>query len=219
MDRLRDGDVLMVLSDHGFSSFRRGVNVNAWLRREGYLTLKEGADGTTEWLRDVDWQATRAYCVGLSGMFLNLKGREAGGIVGRGAEAAALKAEIIAKLSGLRDEACDEVAIREVFDTAALYDGPYLDNAPDLIIGYNAGYRTSWDCATGIVAAAVIEDNVKPWSGDHCVDPRLVPGVFFCNRTVEEEEPAIVDIAPTALRLFGIEPPRYMDGRPLTGLA
>ena len=43
--QLRDGDVLMVISDHGFSSFRRGVNLNQWLLREGYLMLKPGTDG------------------------------------------------------------------------------------------------------------------------------------------------------------------------------
>jgi predicted AlkP superfamily phosphohydrolase/phosphomutase len=219
IDRLRDGDVLMVISDHGFSSFRRGVNLNSWLRSEGYLTLKAGADGTSEWLRDVDWQATKAYCLGLTGMFFNLRGREREGIVAPGAEAAALKAEIIAKLNGLRDGDRGETGIREVFDTATLYTGPYLENAPELLIGYNAGYRISWDCATGVVAGPVFEDNVKPWSGDHSVDPRLVPGVFFCNRAIDGQEPALVDIAPTALRLFGIEPPGYMDGRPLAGLA
>ena len=87
-----------------------------------------------------------------------------------------------------------------MFDTAALYTGPYLENAPDLIIGYNAGYRTSWDCATGVVAGPVFEDNVKAWSGDHCIDPRLVPGVFFCNRRSTPTIPALIDIAPTALR-------------------
>ena len=110
-------------------------------------------------------------------------------------------------------------AIREAFDTATLYAGPYLENAPDLLIGYNAGYRASWDCATGVVAGPVFEDNTKAWSGDHCIDPRLVPGVFFCNRTIDTTDPALIDIAPTALRLFGIEPPAYMDGRPLAGLA
>jgi predicted AlkP superfamily phosphohydrolase/phosphomutase len=216
--QLQEGDVLMVISDHGFSSFRRGVNLNRWLLREGYLKLKEGADGSTEWLRDVDWSATKAYCLGLTGMFLNLKGREQHGIVEPGAEAAALKAEIMRKLKGLRDDEKSEIGVREAFDTATLYSGAYLENAPDLLIGYNAGYRTSWDCATGMVAGPVFEDNVKAWSGDHCIDPRLVPGVFFCNRRVDTEEPALIDIAPTALRLFGIDPPAYMDGKPLEGL-
>ena len=218
MQQLDERDVLMVVSDHGFNSFRRGVNLNSWLHREGYLVLKPGSDGRAEWLREVDWSATRAYCVGLTGMFLNVRGREAQGVVEPRTEVAALKAELIARLNGLRDAERDAIAIREAFDTATLYTGPYVANAPDLLIGYNAGYRASWDGATGVVAGPVFDDNTKAWSGDHCIDPRLVPGVFFCNRSIESADPALIDIAPTALRLFGIEPPAYMDGRPLGGL-
>jgi len=212
MKKLQPGDVLMVLSDHGFSSFRRGVNLNAWLQREGYLVLRAGTDGRSEWLRDVDWSKSRAYCVGLTGMFFNVRGREEQGIVAP-ADVAALKAEIIAKLTGLQDGEKGQIAIREAFDPAKLYSGPYLENGPDLLIGYNAGYRTSWDCATGIVSGPAFEDNVKAWSGDHCIDPRLVPGVFFCSHKVDADEPHIIDLAPTALRLFGIEPPAYMEGK------
>ena len=212
--RLRTGDLLMVISDHGFTSFRRGVNVNAWLHREGYLTLLEGADGSAKWLRDVDWSKTRAYCLGLTGMFLNLKGREQFGVVCPGVDAEALKEELAARLTGLVDPDTSDIAIREVFDLARLYAGPYLQNGPDLLVGYNAGYRISWDTASGIVAGPVFQDNVKPWSGDHSVDPRLVPGVFFCSRAVGRDDLALIDIAPTALRLFGIEPPAYMDGQP-----
>ncbi len=217
VDRLADDDVLMVISDHGFNSFRRGINLNRWLLEEGYLALRPGASGSAKWLRDVDWSNTRAYCIGLTGMFLNLEGRESLGTVARG-EAAALKAEIQRKLSGLPDRETGEIGIREAFDPAALYRGPYLENAPDLLIGYNAGYRTSWACAQGVVAGPVFQDNARPWSGDHCIDPRLVPGVFFCNRRTTTEDPALIDLAPTALRLFGIEPPPHMDGRPLAGL-
>ena len=215
LDKLEEGDVLFVISDHGFNSFRRGVNLNAWLRSNGYLTLKEGADGSAEWLRDVDWSKTKAYCLGLTGMFLNVKGREGQGIVEQGAEADALKAELISKLNGLKDEEKGDVGIKEVFDTAEVYGGPYIGNAPDLIIGYNGGYRISWDCATGMVSGPVFEDNIKAWSGDHCIDPRLVPGVLFCNRAIESEDPALIDIAPSALRLFGLEPPKHMDGKSL----
>jgi predicted AlkP superfamily phosphohydrolase/phosphomutase len=215
LERLQAGDVLMVLSDHGFTSFRRGVNLNSWLAGNGYLALREGTSGSSEWLADVDWARTRVYALGLTGLFLNLEGREAQGIVKPGAEASALKAELRSKLGGLVDGQKGDVAINELFDTAHIYHGPYLENAPDLIVGYNAGYRVSWDCATGIVAGPVFEDNVKAWSGDHCVDPRLVPGVFFCNRRIQRQDPALLDIAPTALRLFGLEPPPYMEGQPL----
>lgn len=215
LERLRDGDVLMVLSDHGFTSFRRGVNLNAWLAAHGYLTLKAGTTGDSEWLADVDWTRTRAYVLGLTGLFLNLEGREAQGTVTPGAAADALKSELMVKLAGLMDTEKSAVAINECFDTAQIYQGPYRLNAPDLVVGYNAGYRVSWDCATGIAAGPVFEDNVKAWSGDHCVDPRLVPGILFCNHPIDRQDPALIDVAPTALTLFGLEPPPYMEGRPL----
>ena len=215
MARLRKGDLMMVVSDHGFASFRRGVNLNAWLLSKGWLALKEGGDGKVEWLRDVDWSRTKAYALGLTGMFLNIEGREAKGSVKPGEEAAKVKAEIMAALKGLRDTGTGETAINEAFDTAKLYSGPYLQNAPDLIIGFNAGYRTSWDGATGVVSGPVFEDNTKAWSGDHCIDPRLVPGVFFASRKIDRKDPALVDIAPTVLRLFGLDPPAHMDGKPL----
>ncbi len=213
--KMRKGDMLMVISDHGFASFRRGINLNSWFLAEGYLTLKDGCDGSSEWLRDVDWSKTRAYALGLAGIYLNVEGRESEGIVSPGEEAEALKAEIMGKLEKLMDDEKSTVGINEAFDTARLYTGPYLGNAPDLLIGYNDGYRTSWDCATGVVSGPVFEDNVKAWSGDHCIDPRLVPGVFFCNQEIDDDDPALIDIAPTALRLFGLEPPAHMDGKPL----
>jgi len=215
MARLRKDDLLMVVSDHGFASFRRGVNLNAWLLSRGWLALKEGGDGATEWLRDVDWSHTKAYALGLTGMFLNIEGREGKGIVKPGEDAARVKAEIMAALKGLRDTGTAETAVNEAFDTAKLYSGPYLPNAPDLIIGFNAGYRTSWDGATGVVSGPVFEDNTKAWSGDHCIDPRLVPGVLFASRKIDGKDPSLVDIAPTVLRLFGLDPPAHMDGKPL----
>ena len=215
LDKLRKDDVLLVLSDHGFASFRRGVNLNAWLLANGYLHLKDGADGAEEWLTQVDWSRTKAYALGLTGMFLNVKGREAQGIVEPGQEVDDLKAELIQKMSGLMDDEAGEEGITEVFDTTKLYGGPYIGNAPDLLIGYKRGYRTSWDCATGVVAGPVFEDNTKAWSGDHCVDPRQVPGVIFSSHPLDNDDPALMDVAPTALTLFGLKPPAHMEGKTL----
>jgi len=223
MDRLvgktmshADSDtILFVLSDHGFCSFRRAVNLNSWLHTNGYLTLSGGAIESGRYFEGVDWARTRAYCLGLSGLYLNIKGRESVGIVAPGAEAEGLKRELVEKLSGLRDGECDTNAIRQVYATSDLYHGPYLDSAPDLIIGYNKGYRTSWEAAVGQVTTRIIEDNPKAWSGDHCVDPLLVPGVLFCSRRIDADDPGIEDMAPTALKLFGLEPPAWMDGKPL----
>jgi predicted AlkP superfamily phosphohydrolase/phosphomutase len=215
MDKLDPKTALVVMSDHGFKSFRRGVNLNSWLFVNGYLTLKEGKRTSGEWFKDVDWSRTKAYAMGLGGLYLNLKGREANGIVAPGEESRALKEDLRVKLTGLRDDSAGEVAITEAYDRDKVYAGPYAGNAPDLIIGYNQGFRASWDSVTGKVDSTIFEDNIKAWSGDHCIDPRHVPGVFFCNRKLATKAPSIMDVAPTVLTLFGLPVPAYMDGRPL----
>jgi predicted AlkP superfamily phosphohydrolase/phosphomutase len=206
--------ILFVISDHGFASFARGVNLNSWLWQEGYLALKTAGPPSGDWFKGVDWERTRAYALGLNGLYINQKGRERTGMVSEGGETEALKAELRQKLTGLRDPETQQVAIREVFDRRAVFRGPYSENAPDLIIGYDRGYRVSWDSVTGKVTRAVFEDNLKAWSGDHCIDPRLVPGVLFSNHRIAAEAPAIVDIAPTVLDLFGVKLPSYLDGKP-----
>ena len=219
--QLTDDDVLMVISDHGFSSFRRGINLNSWLRAEGYLALRPGATGRAEWLRDVDWSKTQsAYSPqGLTGMFINLAGRERLGTVAP-TDAASLKSEIQRKLNGLRDVlSTGEVGIRDAFDPASLYSRPALSDTrliSSLAITPGTGprgrARKAWwraRCSkTTRGRGAVTTASTHGWSA---------PGVFFCNRRMTTEDPALIDIAPTALRLFGIEPPAYMDGRPLAG--
>lgn len=215
VEKLDKKDVLIIMSDHGIKSFRRGINMNSWLYLNGYLALKEGKQQSEEWFKDVAWEKTKAYGLGLGGIYLNIKDREAQGTVSPGEEAKALKNDIIAKLNGLKDEENGQTAINTVFDRDDLPPGPYKENCPDLIVGYNEGYRVSWDSVTGKVNEVLFEDNTKAWSGDHCIDPRIVPGIFFCNRKINTDSPAIIDIAPTILNLFGLEPPKHMDGRNL----
>ena len=162
----------------------------------------------------MDWDKTKAYTFGLSGIYINEKGRESQGIVGHD-EKERLKLELIDKLKGLKDEEKGAVAIKEVFNCTEVYDGPYRENGPDLYIGYSDGYRISWGAAVGRVSEAVFEDNKKSWSGDHCIDPRLVPGVFYCNRKTTDDTHHIADIGPTVLDLFGIDVPSYMTGKSL----
>ncbi len=216
MKQIDNQTLLMIVSDHGFKSFNRCVNLNAWLHQNGYLALKPGKTESGDWFDDVDWSRTRAYTMGLNGLYLNLKGREREGVVETGAEADALKAELRQKLDGLIDPAFGRVGITGVFDCDAVYAGPYVDNAPDLIIGYGGGFRASWDSVMGKVTSQIFEDNLKAWSGDHCIDPRLVPGVLFCNHKISDEKPAIVDVAPTVLKLFGLALPGHLDGKPWT---
>ncbi|MGB9906334.1 MAG: alkaline phosphatase family protein [Candidatus Saccharicenans sp.] len=215
LSQMGERSALFIMSDHGFKPFRRGVNLNSWLYLNGYLQLKDGASESQEWFRQVDWSRTRAYALGLAGIYLNLKGREAQGTVEPGEESRRLKQELVAKLSGLKDPEKGTVAINRLIDTEKIYYGPYRDNAPDLIVAYNQGYRASWDSVVGKVNRVIMEDNRKAWSADHCLDPALVPGVLFSNLKLEAEEASIMDLAPTVLELFGLKAPSYMDGQSL----
>jgi predicted AlkP superfamily phosphohydrolase/phosphomutase len=212
MEKIDDDTLLMVISDHGFKSFARCMNLNAWLHQNGYLTLKDGKTESGDWFEDVDWSRTRAYTMGLNGLYLNIKGREKQGIVDP-AEVDGLKDELREKLNGLVDPASGTIGVTGVFVTDEFYRGPYSENAPDLLVGYGAGYRASWDSVMGKVTSQIFEDNTKAWSGDHCIDPRLVPGVLFSSHKFVEEKHAIVDVAPTILKLFGLTPPGHFDGK------
>ncbi len=212
--------VLMVISDHGFNSFRRGIDLNRWLHSSGYLTLKDDADLNAKHLEAVDWSQTRAFAIGLAGIFLNVKGRQSQGIVNPGKEAAALAREIAANLAAMIDPEDGRPAMHRVHLAADVYRGPYTEAAPDLIVGYARGYRASWETAIGQITDEVFHTNTKAWSGDHCIDHSLVPGVLFCNRRVEtainqECGPRLMDIGPTVLEMFGVKIPAYMDGKPL----
>jgi len=211
--KLEPDTLLMVMSDHGFKPFRRGVNLNTWLVENGYMTLKEGKTTGAEWFQDVDWTKTRAFAVGLGGIYLNVKGKRPQGIVEPGDEAVRLRKEIQQKLRGMRDEEKNETAIAEVHDLKELYKGPYVGEAPDLLAGFRVGYRASWGCATGVIEEQAISDNLKSWSGDHCMNPPDVPGIFFCNRKLGVDRVNIMDIGPTVLDLFGVPVPDYCDGK------
>ena len=91
---------------------------------------------------------------------------------------------------------------------------PYKDNAPDLIPGYQHGYRVSWETAIGRGTESVFHDNTKAWSGDHCIDPSLIPGVMFCNHPIQTDNPRLLDVGPTILQMFGVDVPDHMDGKP-----
>jgi predicted AlkP superfamily phosphohydrolase/phosphomutase len=211
MKELDPQTVLMVLSDHGFKPFRRAVELNRWLQQNGYLAEDPNAK-TPDLLQRVDWSRTQAYAVGFGGIYLNMAGREARGIV-RKEEVAHLKRELIEKLKLLRDPERPGSPVSEVYDREQAYKGPYVPDAPDLVVGFAPGYRVAWETVTGGFGESILSDNTRPWSGDHNMNPPEVPGMFFCNRPIEHERPHITDIAPTVLDLFGVPIPGHMDGK------
>jgi predicted AlkP superfamily phosphohydrolase/phosphomutase len=221
---LRSGDTLIVCSDHGFQSFRRGINLNNWLFEHGYLVLTElSRRDQGQFLQFVDWSRTRAYAVGLGMIFLNLRGREPGGIV-EAAEAPALLASLERDLRATQDG--EHRVIHDVYRMDHIHSGPYLDLEGDLMVGCEAGFRVGWSTTTGGIRleaskdglgwkpAPSIEDNTNNWSGDHVSVARdLVPGIFLCNRKVKipAEGVDLLNIAPTALRVLGVPVPAEYD--------
>lgn len=228
MAALPANTLFMVCSDHGFLPFYRAVNLNRWLRDNGYLVLKHDTGAPTMeqlfntdsgYYEPYDWGKTRAYALGLSKIYINLKGREPQGIVDE-SEAEALKAEIIAKLSALKDDEAHGFApvISGVWRREEIWEGERLAEAGDLQIGYATGYRVSWQTSLGGADEPLIFDNLRNWSGDHCsFDPKLVPGVIFSNRKLEAKRYGLIDVGLTAINHLGVPMPEGLgkfDGQP-----
>ena len=194
MERMAPEDRLIVLSDHGFAPFRRAVHLNRWLVDQGLLALQTGKSESAAGFVAVDWSRTRAYALGLNSIFINRSGREAHGIVDAG-EAERVKARIRAALPQVLDPASGEAMVREVYDGEQLYPGNANGDAPDLVVGYQPGFRASWQTTLGAVPVELVDDNDRKWSGDHCMAPEAVPGVLFTSFRPEVALESIPDVA------------------------
>jgi predicted AlkP superfamily phosphohydrolase/phosphomutase len=210
---LDDRTTLLVLSDHGFAPYYRSFNLNTWLLNNGYIKLKDGVTSdSSEPFANVDWTQTRAYGLGLNGLYLNLRGRETNGIVDPGPRADSLMAELRTKLLAVQDPKSKQPVITRIDLASEVYQGPYARSGPDMLVGYNRGYRAGWQTILGSFPTEELEDNSNPWSGDHCMDYTLVPGVLLSNRKITENAPGLTDIAPTILQEFGIAKAQGMIG-------
>lgn len=199
---------ILVISDHGFANFGRQFNLNSWLREEGYL----GPRGCTSIFQDVEWSRTRAYGLGINGLYLNLKERERDGIVEPGRQREELIVELKGKLEAVRDVDGRRV-IGHVYRADQVYSGGATALAPDLIVGYSRGYRASWATCLGGLTDQVLLDNDSAWSADHCADAAELPGVLFSNRPVHADTPSLIDVAPSILAEFGLPVPASMEGK------
>ncbi len=227
MKKLGPEDILIVLSDHGFATWRRSVNYNTWLVENGFMALKGGdgsemADlemlfGQGEFWPNVDWSKTKAYAMGLGDIYLNLKGREGQGIVSPGAEYEAVRDEIRRKLVTLVDPKTGQRAVSRIFTREEAYGSFDADVIPDLFVTNTAGTRIGWQGSLGVVTKEMFEDNAQIWSGDHCsLDPAVVPGILFANRALGKgKQPGIADVPATIYHVLGVAPPEKLDGVPL----
>lgn len=212
-DKAGKDTAILVISDHGFGSFRRAAHVNSWLRDNGFLEIGDGSREGKEFFANVSWENTRAYSVGFGGIYVNQYGRERDGSVYKGAETDQLVEEIAAGLMAWKDNG--QSVVKRVYRRKDLYSGPYADNGPDLFIGFNAGYRASWQSGLGAAPEPLVEDNTRMWSGDHLCEPTLVPGVLATNLKLNPADAGLTDIAPTVLKYFGIPEQPGIEGKPL----
>ena len=213
LPKVDEHTTLLVLSDHGFGPYYRSFNLNTWLLDNGYIKMKTGANSdSTEPLANVDWSQTRAYGLGLNGLYINTRGREPNGIVEPGSADQLLR-EIRDKLLAVKDPKNEAQVITHADLASEAYQGPYSRSGPDMLVGYNRGYRAGWKTILGAFPPDELEDNTNPWSGDHCIDYRLVPGVLLSNRKIAAQTPALTDIAPTILAEFGITKEPDMMGQ------
>lgn len=212
-----DQTLIIVLSDHGMNGFRRGVHLNKWLYDNGLLALKNGykpETGSGDFFPNVDWSRTKAYALGLSGIYLNQRGREEQGIVAEN-ELEMLKSTLIKGLTDLTDPVKGRKPIRNVKTREEIYNGLYAHESPDLVVNFDEGYRVSWTTSLGGIATEQFEDNTKKWAGDHIIDPLLVPGVLFMNQNFAGGNARLLDLAPTILDAFGLPKGDVMEGNSL----
>jgi predicted AlkP superfamily phosphohydrolase/phosphomutase len=210
--------LLVVLSDHGFGTFRRAVHVNTWLFENGLLALRgnhKPDEALGECFSQVEWSKTYAYALGLGGIYLNKKRRERDGILEENGEAARVRKAIVKGLTGLPDAATGKVAINSVSCAEEIYSGACIADAPDLLVNYAPGFRVSWQTALGGMPHGLFEDNLRRWSGDHIIDPQAVPGILLLNRAAVRNHADIRDLAPTIVSHFGIAPHPAMEGKSL----
>jgi predicted AlkP superfamily phosphohydrolase/phosphomutase len=210
-----DDATLIIMSDHGFCPFYWGVNLNTWLKEKGYVTLRD-PNVSGEYLSNVDWSKTKAYALGLNGLYVNLKGREFRGIV-KESEYQALLDQIEKDLLEMVDPRNGQKAVTLVVQPRRDFHGEYADDGPDIIVGYNWAYRSSWESPSGKFPKEVFVDNDEAWSGDHSVDYRHVPGVLISNREITMENPALYDLTVAILDEYGIAKPDEMIGQDCLG--
>jgi predicted AlkP superfamily phosphohydrolase/phosphomutase len=213
-ERLPADTLLIVMSDHGFQPYTRKLHLNAWLRDNGYLALKDGKQTGQIVKGDVDWAATRAYGIGFNGLYLNLAGREGQGVVAPG-DAPALLDEIAAKLEAYRDPADGRRVVLRADRGDRVYSTARRAEGPDLVVGYDAGFGCSDESTLGEITEAVIEDNTSRWSGNHLMAPEVVPGVLLVNRKLAGGGWSIPDVTATILAHYGIAPLPGMTGKPI----
>ena len=204
---------VIAMSDHGFHPYARSFNLNSWLADQGYLRFAERTRrDEMQMLAGVDWSCTRAYAFGFYGLCVNRRGREGQGIVA-GGDSAALVDEISHRLERVVDPLTGHPVVRRASAATRVYSGPYVDLAPDIVVGYDAGYRSSWQTALGMAPRELFATNRHKWSGDHLMAAEISPGMLLSTTPLDGRGLGLADVTAMVLDTFGVPIPADMDGR------
>lgn len=210
-----DGTLVLVCSDHGFAPFSRQFHLNSWLRREGYLAVRGHAESKeSASVSDIDWSKTAAYGIGFNGLYMNRVGREGQGLLSDG-EAQRVANRIAGELEAIRDSETGERPIHRVYRREEVYTGEFTPDAPELLVGYTPGYRSSSASVVGDSGREILNLNPWAWAGDHSMAHELVPGCLFSSQPLRRDDPRIADLPVTILEFFGIPKPFDMQGSTL----
>ncbi|MCA9607427.1 MAG: alkaline phosphatase family protein [Myxococcales bacterium] len=198
LDEAGDDTTVLVVSDHGARAMRGAVCVNEWLRRNGWLVLREAPAGPARLTPSmVDWSRTRAFGAGgyYARIFLNVRGREPEGIV----------EDPEATLAELRDAlAADPILRAEAHRPAELYRATN-GLPPDLLVFFgDLDYRS-----LGTVGGEVLvrEDDRGPDGCNHDWDGIVIAAGPAIASRGELARRSIHDVGPTVLRSLGLATP------------
>jgi predicted AlkP superfamily phosphohydrolase/phosphomutase len=204
--KLDEGTILVWMADHGFCSIKREVYVNRWLMDNGWLSLRSIPPDRKKGLEEID-PASVAYSLDPGRVFLRVQGREKEGSVRPGAEYEALRSEIAEAALALRDPDSEEPIFQAVFRREELYQGPYLEQAADLILAPYDGYDPK---------GPLYRDTLT-YKGDELVGMHTFDDAMFYvgGRRIPQTRFSVLSVMPTILSLMGVPLPSSLDAGPL----
>jgi predicted AlkP superfamily phosphohydrolase/phosphomutase len=204
--KLDNNTTLMWMADHGFCSIKKEVYVNRWLMDNGWLKLRNVPPDRKKGLNEID-PVSVAYSLDPGRVVIRLRGREKDGAVAPGAEYEALRDEIAAAALQLHDPESGEPIFQEVFKREELYQGPYLEQAADLVLAPHDGYDPK-----GPLYKETLTFKGEQLVGMHTFDDAML---YVGGRTIPQTSFSVLNVMPTILDLMNVPQPPGLDGESL----
>ncbi len=189
-----------------------------WLKRNLPERMQRRLRGLRNATGAIAWERTRAYAVPIyypiTGVWVNLVGRQDKGTVTPGVEYERVRDELIERLSGLRHPETGTPLVQGVWRREDVYQGPHAQDASDVIVETAPGYHGGFDLDH--LVTDVPDALLRQVSGSHVFEGIFVAAGGPFRRGVVLDPPSVADVLPTALHLLGVPLPDDLDGRVVT---